>query len=67
MNLQDLLDRLTKHNIPMDAKITSDSGWECSASDVGGAYYNKSLNTVVLVQDINRNSNYYRSKSWSVL
>ena len=36
--------------VPKDARVTSDSGWECSETDVIEVWYNGSLNEVRLTQ-----------------
>lgn len=41
---------MKKHNIPDDATIMSDSGWECSESDCGGVFYSTSANTIILTR-----------------
>ena len=30
---------MEEHNIPDDAKLMSDSGWECGATNMNGIYY----------------------------
>lgn len=67
MKLNELLSLLNKHNIPLDADVQSDSGWECSATDVGGIYYNKVTNTVVLTQEVNSTDSYYKAKNCLVV
>ena len=37
-------------DLPKDAVVMSDSGWECDATDCDGVYYSKKLNTLVLTQ-----------------
>ena len=64
MTLFDLLETLNRNNVPQDAKIMSDSGWECSATNVNGLYYNAKQNTVVLVQFVAENSKYLKKKGW---
>lgn len=39
-----------ENNIPKDALLMSDSGWECSASDMDGVFYSKEHNTVFITQ-----------------
>lgn len=40
-----------QNNIPDSAKLMSDSGWECDATDMDGIYYNRAQNVVVFTQD----------------
>ena len=41
MKVGELFNIFKQNNIPNDAILMSDSGWECSASDMDGVYYNK--------------------------
>jgi hypothetical protein len=54
---------LRKNNIPADATLMSDSGWEICATDTDGVYYRVEDNTVVLTQDYD-NSFYNDSPNW---
>ena len=51
MTVKELYDIFKKNNIPDDARIMTDSGWECSNTDVTRVYYNPELNVVILAQD----------------
>jgi hypothetical protein len=50
MTLGKLKEILEKNNIPDNAILMSDSGWECDATDMNGIYYNKEKNIVVFTQ-----------------
>ncbi len=50
---------LRENNIPEDATLMSDTGWECSETDTDGVYYSSEDNTVVLTQDYD--NSYYNS------
>ena len=39
-----------ENNIPEDANLESDSGWECDPTDIDGIYYNRKTNTVMFTQ-----------------
>lgn len=41
---------ITENNVPNDAKMLSDSGWECSATDMDAIYYNETNNELVFTQ-----------------
>ena len=41
MTAGELINIFKQNNIPNDAILMSDSGWECSATDMDGVYYNK--------------------------
>lgn len=66
MKVDELFNIFKQNNIPNDAILMSDSGWECSASDMDGVYYNKLKNIVVFTQDISEFDSYYKSKDWIV-
>jgi len=36
--------------VDKNAKIFSDSGWECDPTNVGGAFYSQNANIVILTQ-----------------
>lgn len=50
MTLAILNQIVMENNIPNDAKMMSDSGWECDATDMDGIYYNSATNTLVFTQ-----------------
>lgn len=51
MTVEKLIRILRENDIPEDAILMSDSGWECWASDMDGLYYHAKDNTVVFTQD----------------
>lgn len=48
MTASELMRALKK--VPKDARVTSDSGWECSETDVVEVWYSSALNEVRLTQ-----------------
>lgn len=50
MTVQKINKLFEENNIPDDARLMSDSGWECSASDMDGVYYNRAKNIIVFTQ-----------------
>lgn len=52
------------NNIHKDVKLMSDSGWECSATDMDGVYYNPSINTIVFTQEGECYDNYFKDEAW---
>ena len=38
------------YNIPDDAVLMSDSGWECNETEMDGVYYSPEENTVIFTQ-----------------
>ncbi len=55
MTVKELKQILTANNIPEDARLMSDSGWECGATDMDGVYYNPKENIVVFTQEYEYN------------
>lgn len=66
MTAGELFGIFRQNNIPNDAILMSDSGWECFATDMDGVYYNKLENTVVFTQEISKYDRYYGSDGWVV-
>lgn len=50
MTFAELNKIIEDNNIPHDVKLMSDSGWECSATDMDGVYYNREKNEIVFTQ-----------------
>ena len=47
-----LLNQLIKdNNISKDVKLLSDSGWECSETEIGGVWYSEEYNVIIFTQD----------------
>lgn len=47
----ELLNKICEENdIPKDALLMSDSGWDCGATDMDGIFYSKDDNTVFITQ-----------------
>lgn len=59
----DILQKIIKdNNIPSDVHLMSDSGWECSATEMDGVYYNKAKNTLVFTQYSYECDGYYEKQ-----
>lgn len=57
-----------ENNIPSDAEMMSDSGWECDATKMNGIYYNKNKNTLVFTQEHNEYTYYAEhADEWKLL
>lgn len=67
MTTGQLFNIFKQNNIPNDAVLMSDSGWECWATEMDGIYYNKITNTVVFTQGISDYEEYYYSDEWLIL
>ena len=67
MTLKDLIEITQKYDIPQNATLMSDSGWECCATDMDGAYYNAGTNTIVFTQELDVNDVYFKSPDWRVI
>ncbi len=50
MTLELLNKIFEENNIPKDVVLLSDSGWECSATDMNGVFYSSEDNEVVITQ-----------------
>lgn len=59
MTIENLNKIIQKYNIPSNVILMSDSGWECSKTDMDGVYYNKKENIIVFTQHFNYNETYY--------
>jgi hypothetical protein len=58
---------MEEHNIPDDAKLMSDSGWECGAANMNGIYYNRDENVVVFRQRPSKYDKYFENPDWKLL
>ena len=67
MKLNKLLELINKHNIPNDVLLQSDSGWECGATEMDGAYYNRKLNVIVFTQSVDVSDYYFINSDWEIL
>lgn len=65
MTVEKLLNIFQINNIPGDANLESDSGWECGPTDMDGIYYNKSENRVVFTQGYGEDN--YCEPEWSLI
>ena len=50
MTVKEFNELLCKYDIPENAKLKSDSGWECDATDCDTVFYNANTNTLVFTQ-----------------
>lgn len=56
------------NNIPEDVTMLSDSGWECSASDMDGVYYNEKQREIVFTQSGDEyEERYYGKEGWRLI
>lgn len=47
----ELLSKLIEENdIPKDVHLQSDSGWECSETEMDGVWYNRETNNIIFTQ-----------------
>ncbi len=59
---------IKENNIPEDAVMLSDSGWECFSTDMDGVYYNKETNEIVFTQEGDKyDHEYYDKPEWKLL
>jgi len=52
------------NNIPEDARMLSDSGWECDPTDMDGVFYNESKNEIMFTQTGDEYDQYNRYSDW---
>lgn len=65
----ELLNRIIEENhIPHNVRLTSDSGWECCATEMDGVFYNASENTLVFTQGGQKSYPHYDSTTidWQI-
>ena len=55
------------NNIPEDAIMLSDSGWECGPSDMDGIYYSEGKNEIMITQEGNKYDRYYDNEEWHLI
>lgn len=54
-----LIELFADYNIPNDAVLMSDSGWECSETEMDGVYYSSAKNIVMFTQKFSEYETYY--------
>lgn len=64
MTFKELQTIIKDNNIPDDVHLTSDSGWECDATEMDGVYYNETLNKIVFTQGTFGNYHYDDNDAW---
>ena len=68
MTVEKLQKIIEGNNIPKDAVMYSDSGWECGPTDMNGIYYSKSKNKLVFTQICSEYEySYHRKGDWKAL
>ena len=50
MTVKQLNEILKEHNVPEDAQLMSDSGWECDPTEMDAVWYEPMHNTVIFTQ-----------------
>ncbi len=59
---------IEEFNIPEDVTMLSDSGWECSETDMDGIWYNEEKKEIVFTQDGDEfESRYFDKLGWVLL
>ena len=68
MTVGKLAQILKENNIPEDAVMLSDSGWECCETDMDGVYYNEETNKLVFTPFGDKyDHRYYNVSPWRLL
>lgn len=52
MTIEKFLKIIHENNIPINAILQSDSGWECDPTDMDRIYYNRNENLLIFTQEI---------------
>ena len=61
----ELLTKIIEENhIPKDVKLMSDSGWECSETEMDGIFYNKEENTLIFTQKGDKYDGWHLKYGW---
>ena len=58
MTFEKLSKLIEKYKIPKEVHLLSDSGWECSETEMEGVYYNEKENVIVFTQEISEYEKY---------
>ena len=51
MTIEEFINKIDKADIPYNASIMSDSGWECDPTDCSRIFFDKENNVIVLTQE----------------
>ena len=66
MTFERLNNLINKYNIPKNVHLLSDSGWECSETEMCGVYYNKEQNVIIFTQEISEFEKYDKRNKRSI-
>lgn len=58
---------IKKFDIPEDVTLLSDSGWECSETDMDGVWYNKEEKQIIFTQVGDEYDRYFDKSEWVLL
>lgn len=58
---------IKKFNIPEDVTMLSDSGWECSETDMDGIWYNEEEKEIIFTQTGKEYDYYFGKPEWVLL
>lgn len=67
MRFDELKEIIKKNNIPENVLLRSDGGWECSATEMDGAYYNRVKNEIVFTQEGRDYNSYRPNNGWELI
>ena len=63
-----ILNKVVSNNgIPEDAELRSDSGWECSDTEINMIYYNSKTNVLMFTRKYGNYDTYDDSEDWKLL
>lgn len=58
---------IEENNIPKDVHLMSDSGWECSETEMNGIYYNRKENVLIFTQCGDQCDSWFKEDDWELL
>ena len=61
MTFTELNKIIEENHIPYDVKLMSNSGWECSATDMDGVYYNREKNEIVFTESTHTRDEWFKN------
>ena len=64
MTAFELFNVFKQYDIPNNAVLVSNSGWEGGETDMDGIYYNKTRNVIVFTQEFSKYDDYYNLPDW---
>ncbi len=58
---------IEENNIPKNVHLLSDSGWECSETEMNGIFYNRKENKLMITQKGDWYDDWFRREGWELI